>query len=228
MGSLSLSYGTMQSQYLLPEPASIAQGYFVANSQQPIHRSLATRIQAGFAKHYGADVQEFMPLLACLGYSEQRYCCFGLRSASQPLFINQYLEQPLAEHLQQWQCLPSQCIELGNLVSTHSQATLAHFVVLAKALQQADKRKLVFCATAHIRNLLTRIGAPFAVLGDAKPERLADCGLSWGSYYKNTPQVCVVDVKQVCHHVDSTDTLAFFAKSYQSDIANLALEVAQL
>ncbi|WP_462159600.1 thermostable hemolysin [Pseudoalteromonas sp. GB56] len=238
METMSVNVAAIQPQYLNEELSDISQGYYVANKQaqhtQPnfiglhVYSRLAERIQAGFAKHYEAKVHEFMPLLACLAYSPQRYCCFGLRSASNTLFLSQYLCQPLHEYLQQWQCAAHECVELGNLVSTHSQATLAHFVVLAKALQQAGKKRLVFCATAHIRNLLTRVGAQFDELEDALPERLDDYGKNWGSYYANAPKVCVVDVAQVANHVDAVDTLSFFAKSYTVDIDNLAAEVAQL
>ncbi len=235
METMSVNVAAIQPRYLNEETADISQGYYVANRQaqpndfgQHVYSRLAERIQAGFAKHYDAKVHEFMPLLACLAYSQQRYCCFGLRSASNTLFLSQYLSQPLSDYLQQWHCAANQCVELGNLVSTHSQATLAHFVVLAKALQQAGKKKLVFCATAHIRNLLMRVGAHFEELEEALPERLSDYGKNWGSYYANGPKVCVVDVQQVSSHVDAIDTLSFFAKSYAVDINNLAAEVAQL
>ncbi|MFY8274722.1 thermostable hemolysin [Pseudoalteromonas sp. SSDWG2] len=206
----------------------VGAGYFVAATNSHVHNQLAIRIKAGFAKHYDAEVNEFMPLLACLGYSEQRYCCFGLRSAAGPLFLSQYLSQPLSAYLEQWGCNAAQCVELGNLVSTHSQATLAHFVVLAKALHEANKKKLVFCATGHIRTLLSRVGAHFTELEAAKPERLQGASSSWGSYYAHTPVVCVVDVEQVSRHVDKVDTLSFFANAYAQDIINLSKEVARL
>ena len=238
METMTVNAAAMQPQFSAEELGDIGQGYFIANTDtqggatssmaEHIYSRLALRIQGGFAKHYDAKVHEFMPLLACLAYSQQRYCCFGLRSATQPLFLSQYLSRPLSAYLQQWQCAAAECVELGNLVSTHSQATLAHFVVLAKALHQAGKKKLVFCATAHIRNLLTRVGAQFEELEEALPERLQDYGKNWGSYYANTPTVCVVDIAAVSKHIDRVDTLAFFAKSYATDIDNLAAEVTQL
>ncbi|WP_151173868.1 thermostable hemolysin [Pseudoalteromonas ruthenica] len=200
----------------------LSTGYFTATLEHHQYKVLCTRIRQGFAKHYDADINQFMPLLVCLVTTKERYCCFGLRSANELLFIENYLPRPLSSYLKQWQIAPQQCVEMGNLVSTHSETTLSHFVILAKALKQAHKKSLLFCATAHIRALLSRIGAPFEVVCDAQPECLSDQGRCWGSYYFNRPQVCRVDIDSVCKYIDNTPKLQTLANSLSEEVSTLA------
>ncbi len=53
---------------------------------------LERNIKQGFAAAYDAKISQFMPLLCELNVDDE-VCTLGLRSASQPLFIEQFYAQ---------------------------------------------------------------------------------------------------------------------------------------
>jgi hypothetical protein len=163
---------------------------------------LESNIKQGFAAAYDAKISQFMPLLCELNVDDE-VCTLGLRSASQPLFIEQYLPASI-EHFVG--AKREHIFELGNLCSTHRKATLAHFVLMNEALYQAGAKYLVFCATRKVRALLKMLGVNCKEIGVANAQALQDPA-SWGSYYDNQPTMCVVDLNEAHQRVLNTPVL---------------------
>ena len=142
-----------------------------------------------------------MPLLCELNVDDE-VCTLGLRSASQPLFIEQYLPVSI-EHFVG--AKREHIFELGNLCSTH-QPPWHIFVLMNEALYQAGAKYLVFCATRKVRALLKMLGVNCKEIGVANAQALQDPA-SWGSYYDNQPTICVVDLNEAHQRVLNTPVL---------------------
>ncbi|MBE0352636.1 thermostable hemolysin [Pseudoalteromonas lipolytica] len=179
---------------------------------------LENTIKQGFAAAYNAKITQFMPLLCELNIDGE-VCTLGLRSASYPLFIEQYLPAPIDHFVN---AKREQIFELGNLCSTHRKATLAHFVLMNEALYQAGASHLVFCATRKVRALLKMLGVHCNEIGVANAYALQDPA-SWGSYYDNQPTLCVVDLNEA--HQCIINTPALFNIKQQCLLSSLELAV---
>ena len=81
-------------------------------------------------------------------------------------------------------------VELGNLASSNAVAMIELWRTAANDLAGSSDIA-VATLTAPLRAMFLRIGLPIAVLGPARPERLATQSDTWGSYYSFDPQVCV-------------------------------------
>jgi hypothetical protein len=169
------------------------------------HRpTLENTVKKGFLAAYNAVLTSFMPLL-CQYTTVQGQCTLGLRQATAPLFIEQYLAAPI-EHFLPEPADRHKTFELGNLYSTHRRATLAHFIVVNEALHSIGAKHLVFCATKNVRALLRLLGVHCTEIALANsfvvshPER-------WGSYYSNQPTVCIVSLAQAHQQVLDTPML---------------------
>lgn len=167
-------------------------------------KSLENTVKEGFLVAYNATLTSFMPLLSQYTLTEGQ-CTLGLRQATAPLFIEQYLAESidcfLPEHTAR-----NKVFELGNLCSTHRKATLSHFIVVNEALQSVGAEYLVFCATKKVRALLRLLGVNCNEIAVAN-SFVVEHPLNWGSYYANQPTVCVVSLAQAHQQVLNTPML---------------------
>jgi len=152
-------------------------------------------IRRVFADAYGADIQQFMPLLLCLRDSDnQTYAALGMRpGVASPLFLETYLDRPveqvLSHHFGQ-AAQRDEVIEIGNLAVTSRGAVRPLIAALTALLHAAKYRWVVFTIGPMLANSFARLGLPLTDLGAAKPERLSKEELaSWGSYYEQRPRV---------------------------------------
>ncbi len=151
-----------------------------------------------FAKTYGADVQNFMPLLISLrDENGDLVAAFGLRPASEsPLFLEQYLDAPVETVLSRRfnkTITRNQITEIGNLAVANPRNA---GVLIAHVIQHTLDMGLEWAvATAHhsLQNGLVKGGRDVYALQAADPARLGAAELtSWGSYYHNSPQVVAI------------------------------------
>lgn len=179
---------------------------------------LEAAIYTGFAHAFGADLHEFYPLLSQLTYRRSR-CLLGIRlAANAPLFVEQYLQQPLELHLG-GQVERTEIAELGNLYSTGRMATLGHFIILTHALLQRSIYHLVFTATQQVRDLLSLCQVNAQVISNANGDIAS--AKDYGSYYQCVPKVCAVDLRHVQHIIQGTAL-------YKHALQELSLEAADL
>jgi len=179
--------------------------HFVSATQSDKHRQrLEDTVKQGFFAAYNASLTSFMPLL-CQYKTVQGHCTLGLRNATSPLFIEQYLAAAIEQFLPP--CTPrNKVFELGNLCSTHRKATLSHFIIVNEALRGFGASYLVFCATKKVRALLRLLGVTCNEIALAN-STVVDQPKSWGSYYENQPTVCIVNLAQAHQQVLNTPML---------------------
>ncbi|WP_068076815.1 thermostable hemolysin [Novosphingobium lentum] len=144
-------------------------------------QSFDARIAPGFANFRTA--MRHADHGAVLGYR---------RAGSEPLFLEAYLDRPVEQVLADALGCPvhrDAVIEIGNFASTSAPAMIALWTQCANDLGASDEIA-VATLTAPLRSMFRRIGVPFTVLSDARPERLGDAAGAWGAYYRQDPKVC--------------------------------------
>lgn len=176
----------------------------------PQRKNLEQFIATGFAKHYQAKVQHFMPHLlgVCLGGSWQ--AALGIRFAARDnLFTEQYLRTEAQNALQQAgiDCRRHDIAEIGHLYAENRQALMQLFVLMVQALHQLNIQYLLFAATADLKRMLSRHGITIREMVDADPACLGDKAKDWGSYYDKKPQVCLLSVTQAADRIQSDQRL---------------------
>lgn len=197
---------------------------------QPQRSSLQQFIQQGFATHYQANVEHFMPNLLGVNRNGQWQAVLGLRSAAKtPLFIEQYLsvavEQILATH--GLYAERPQLIEIGHLYASNRQSLLQLFVLMAYALNQLNYRYLLCAATTQVRSILSRHGIELTELGEAKADALGKQAASWGSYYDTDPKVCVMDLAAVTQLIHREEKLTALAHQHWPQLHQLVARLPE-
>lgn len=161
---------------------------------------LETHIHAAYARVYGADIQEFMPLLIGLESDDGRILgAMGLRlAAEEGLLLEHYLELPIEQTLESRLGRPverASIVELGNLAAGSPGAARLLVVALNAYLHAAGFDWVSFTAVPVLRNVFARMGLGLMELGSADAKRLASSRNDWGSYYRQRPVVVAGDVE---------------------------------
>ncbi|MBB1379019.1 thermostable hemolysin [Pseudoalteromonas sp. SR43-2] len=210
----------MQLAHLPSSPVYIQNNSrFVSARINDEHRSaLENTVKEGFLVAYNATLTSFMPLL-CQYTTNEGQCTLGLRQATSPLFIEQYLASPVEDFLNE-SISRNKIFELGNLCSTNRRATLAHFIIVNEALQSVGAKHLVFCATNKVRALLRLLGVTCTEIALAS-SFVVENPLKWGSYYANQPTVCIASLEQAHQQVLNTPMLFSLMQQNHSNINSL-------
>jgi hypothetical protein len=166
----------------------------VCDRDHPLRASLHEFVRAAFAQQHRASVNSFMPTLLAMRNSDGRICSVtGFRpAAAEPLYLEQYLDTPIESTLAAHGVAGvgrAQIVEVGNLAGASCRATRRLVTTLPPLLLARGHRWVVFTATAAVRELLSRLGAPLIDLAPALPERVARAGDVWGRYYNSNPRV---------------------------------------
>lgn len=171
--------------------------FLVAGARNEGRDELEMFIKQGFKKSFDATVTTFLPILLGIK-SQQLKAVVGVRGASQPLFIEQYLKMPVEQNLQQFGVFTSRhkIAELGNLYSQSRRYTLPLLMTVVMGLYLCDFSHLVFSGTEKVRMLLEVLKLDLTVMADANPNCLQGDVSQWGSYYQNKPKVLLLDINQ--------------------------------
>ena len=151
-------------------------------------------IASSFRQRYGARIERFMPRLFALRDSHgSPRAAFGLRPATQRLYLEQYLDEPVETLI---------AARSGSVVGRESIVEVGHFcgafpgaartiiAFLARRLHDEGFTWVVFTGTVGLRNAFARIGMRPLTLSGALPERLPDDErATWGTYYDHAPDV---------------------------------------
>lgn len=97
---------------------------------------------------------------------------------------------------------------MGNLYSTHRNATIAQFIVTASALTKVGVHYLTFTGTLQVRKLMQLLQVPLIELGYADPLKVATAK-DYGRYYEADPKMCVVDLREAQATIEN---VALFSK----------------
>lgn len=154
-----------------------------------------------FAKHYGADVQQFMPtLLALCSINGEVQGALGLRlAAREDLFCEQYVSGPIEQLMG---CVLGQpperelVVEVGQLAALDAGSARALIIHATAYLAAQGLRYVVFTGTRQLRNSFARLGLRPQFIAQADAERLGAAKEQWGDYYSTTPQVMFGDIQQ--------------------------------
>jgi hypothetical protein len=168
----------------------------------PMHRTHPERrafeqfIAERFSRAYGARLTHFLPhLLGVMDGLGRWQAAAGYAAAgAQQLFLEQYLDRPIEQALGAAVGRPiarGGIVEVGNLAAISAGMARALIPQLARHLHRMGYRWVAFTATCALRNSFQRLGLKPLPIAVADRARLADRGLSWGSYYDQDPQVMV-------------------------------------
>jgi len=117
----------------------------------------------------------------------------GLRAAAPaPLYLEQYLEQPIESAIAAatgQRVQRREVVEVGNLAGANCRAAMRMVAALPSYLLSHDYQWIVFTATSAVRGILQGFGAPLVELAQADGSRVADGSDRWGSYYEKDPRV---------------------------------------
>ncbi len=147
-----------------------------------------------YADRFGARVGEFAPTRVCLQDEGRIIAAAGYRLATEPLFLERYLDQPVDRLLggpaaDRRAIDRSAIAEVGHLSSTRSGASRRLIVALAVHLQAEGIDWVASTVTAELRRLFMRLGLGSQVLAAARAEALGAAAADWGDYYRHEPLV---------------------------------------
>jgi hypothetical protein len=173
---------------LMPKVIAITSLY------SPERRRVERFLERGFRQAYSAQIREHYPTLMSVQDHEGTILgALGFRYAQdEQLFLEQYLDIPVESAL----CPPFEnllsrddIVEVGNLVSEGTGASIFLFTALTAYLAKQHKRYITVTATDFLHRYFERLGVEPRVIGYADQARLQDGGASWGNYYETRPRL---------------------------------------
>lgn len=161
----------------------------------PLRPRVEATVRAVYAERFGARVQSFAPMLVSLHEGEDAeariVAAAGYRIATQPLFLETYLERPVDEMLAVQGSRPDRAriVEVGHLAAVRPGEGRRLILRLAQEFARLDIEWVVGTLTEELRALFHRMGVAPITLGVADPARLGAAAADWGSYYEHHPLV---------------------------------------
>jgi len=175
---------------------------------------------------HSAELQEFLPLLLGIYDKEGLVCGAGFRPGLyRPMFLEQYLDTPIEQQVAGLSRQPvDRCslVEIGNLAITLKGYGPFVMTMMAAVLAEAGYEWTVFTVTTQVERLIRRLGFEPYYLAVANADRLVGDKSRWGSYYENSPQVMVGNLKTALDVIRQSPSLSGMIKSQQDNIDQLA------
>lgn len=164
------------------------------HTTHPQRKAFEAFIAERFSRAYGARLTHFLPHLLGVkdGLGNWQAAAGYAPAGVQPLFLEQYLDQPIEQALATAAGRPivrNAIVEVGNLSAVSAGMARALIPQLARHLHRMGYRWVAFTATRALRNSFQRLGLRPLPIARADPGRLPDRGASWGSYYEQDPAV---------------------------------------
>jgi hypothetical protein len=192
-GSLSAENST------LPAPELTVHG-----PDDPRRGAVESFIQAIYARHYGAQVLHFTPVLVGLREHGELLAAAGYRNAAdESLFLERYLPAPVDTLLASQAAAPptrKQIAEVGHLAARRSGAGRRLIRLLAPHLAAQGVEWVVGTVTQELRSTLLRLGIAPVILGAADSAALGNEAGLWGSYYEHQPLVLAGQLRHYVAH----------------------------
>lgn len=152
-------------------------------------------IRRVYDERYGARVRQFAPVLVSLRDAADPdapvLAAAGYRVATQPLFLEHYLDVPIEHALAVDAARPprERIVEVGHLAAVRAGEGRRLILRLAQHLVGLQVEWVVSTLTEELRHLFTRMGVVPRALGAADPARLGQAAHDWGRYYEHHPVV---------------------------------------
>ena len=177
----------------------------VHRHDDPRRAEVEAFVRGIFAQRYGAQVQQFAPVLVSLQDQGEIVAAAGYRSAADaPLFLERYLSSPIEALLApQAVAQPARrsVVEVGHLAASRSGEGRRLIALLGPHLASQGFQWVVNTLTTELRQLFVRIGVTPLALGTADPAALGAEAVHWGSYYDHRPVVLAGHLGQALHHM---------------------------
>ncbi len=161
----------------------------------PLRAEVEAYIRRVYAARFGARVEGFAPMLLALrDASDGRLRgAAGYRFATQPLYLERYLDAPVDQLLGEHGPLRpprAEIAEIGHLCAERPGDGRLLIPAVAAHLHAVGVRWAACTLTEELRRLFLRLGLAPVALGPADPARLQPEELAaWGSYYEHRPVV---------------------------------------
>ncbi len=141
-----------------------------------------------YAQAYGAQIGVHYPVLMSVRDENANIlAAVGFRyAADEPLFLEQYLKQPVENILNTPR---SGIVEIGNLASNGGGASLFLFAALSTYLYHKGQDHAVITGTKFLDKRFHELGLRPQKLAPANPDLLLQKDENWGSYYDTDPHV---------------------------------------
>jgi len=178
---------------------------------------------ARYADVHQARLRHFLPVQMLLRDGPRWKASCGLRSAAvQPLFLEQYLDQPVEAALSALTgstIQRSAIVEVGNLAGEPGSARLM-IMSLTRYLADSGVDFVVFTATSQLRQAFSRLGLSLWFLTDANPGRLHGGVDDWGRYYSQRPAVFAGSVAAGWAAIQQQPLLMRLLRAIDSEVAD--------
>jgi len=183
-------------------------------------------IKAGFVSTYGADIDISMPYVLAINNGKFK-AALGIRAATDNLFIEQYLTQPIEHYVsQKYATVPRELIaEIGHLYSNSNKFTIPLFLTTAVSLFCNGYEHMAFAGTDHVVKLISKAGIECHHIAPADKNKLLGSSQKWGSYYETNPQVVFVSLASVMKVVDKSP---HFKAMFEQLASKIALTTSKL
>lgn len=194
----------------------------ITHNFYPERQRVEAFIEKIFAKNYGAHISKHYPTLMSVRNREgEILAAVGFRMAAQfPLFLEQYLEQPIEDEISMaagQEVNRPMIAEVGSLASTGSGASIYLYLMLVDYLRRHNIRYPVATLTKSLTRTFQRFGIETHNLGIAQASALnAEEAQHWGSYYDTDPHVLTASIRSVeenlAHYLPQYSAGTFFPR----------------
>jgi len=179
-----------------------------------------------FAQAYGADVTGFAPFLISMRCAGNISAAAGIRPAnSAPLFLEQYLDNPIEQVLSSRYGKTigrHEIFELANLAALRPGVSQLIYLITAGVMARTGLDYVVFAGTKQVAKGVSKLGFCLESIVAADPARLGDDAAHWGSYYDNAPHVMMLDLRKSMEVLNALPLSGILLNIYESQIAELA------
>jgi hypothetical protein len=197
--------GQATSSHRQPSP------YLIRHSESSPDRRLVEAFIAGeYAKHFGAELSDFMPTLISMhGPDGGLTAAVGYRAAVDgPLFLETYTKGSVEDIiLRQTGCVVprDEIVEVGSLACRGGKAAMDVVRALVPALIGDGFSWVVFTGADTIRNVFRRLHLKPVALCIANKSLLGERRHQWGTYYDHNP---IVMAGRIADGMSTLDTSA--------------------
>lgn len=158
-------------------------------------------IEARYLDMFGSNAPVRYPHLLVLSDNQgNTAAALGIRRASEgPLFLEQYLDVPAEQAIEQAAGdAPSRAgiVELGSFAADSSRTATYLITAMAAYMQHQSFSHALVTSTGRLRRLFALFGFDLRSLGDARKDALPDGGKAWGLYYDDAPLVLAGSVPE--------------------------------
>jgi hypothetical protein len=183
-------------------------------------------IKDGFTSAYGADIDITMPYVLAINNGKFK-AALGIRAATESLFIEQYLTQPIEYYVKQKHAIVAReyIAEIGHLYSNSNKFTIPLFLTTAVSLFCNGYEHMVFAGTDHVVKLISKTGIDCHYIAQADKKKLRGSAKKWGSYYETNPQVVFVSLASVMSVINKS---ARFKQMFDQLERKIALTTSKL